>query len=195
MVGTFRRCAARRMISLTPPGTASPSIQIFKDEPEPCRAFDRGCFAPCKQYGPDSRGNDGSYSALAPSVSEARKRSLAAATALCATVEARAAAARVTLLASYSQPCNSSRCSMLRLSGTAAGSGIAVGPVRMPAARILVEERRVSPERRLAEISRLDAAVAAADVAMADVGRQAAAPAAAGSEIVDVHRAILQSDE
>ncbi|HEX6839625.1 MAG TPA: phosphoenolpyruvate--protein phosphotransferase [Polyangia bacterium] len=84
---------------------------------------------------------------------------------------------------------------MLRLSGTAAGSGIAVGPVRLPAARILVEERRVAPERRTAEISRLDSAVASADAAMAEVGRQVTAPAAVGSDIVDVHRAILQSDE
>ena len=84
---------------------------------------------------------------------------------------------------------------MLRLSGTAAGSGIAVGPVRLPAARILIEERRVAPARRSAEISRLDSAVAAADAAMAEVSRHVTAPAAAGTDIVDAHRAILQSEE
>jgi len=82
---------------------------------------------------------------------------------------------------------------MLRLSGTAAGSGIAIGPVRLPAAGILVEERHVAPDRRLAEVSRFDAAVAAADAAMAEVSRHATAPA--GADIVDAHRAILQSEE
>jgi phosphotransferase system enzyme I (PtsI) len=65
----------------------------------------------------------------------------------------------------------------------------------LPAARILVEERRIAPDRRSAEVSRLDSAVAAADAAMAEVSRHVTAPAAAGTDIVDAHRAILQSEE
>ena len=47
---------------------------------------------------------------------------------------------------------------MLRLAGTAAGNGIAVGPVRLPAARILVEERRMRPDRVVAELSAVSTA-------------------------------------
>jgi phosphotransferase system enzyme I (PtsI) len=82
---------------------------------------------------------------------------------------------------------------MLRLSGTASGSGIAVGPVRLPVGRILVEERHVEPDRRFAEISRFDTAIASADAAMEEVSRHVVATA--GAEIVDAHRAILQSEE
>ncbi|HEY1585433.1 MAG TPA: phosphoenolpyruvate--protein phosphotransferase, partial [Polyangia bacterium] len=63
----------------------------------------------------------------------------------------------------------------------------------MPAARILIEERHVAPDRRVAEISRFDSAVAAADAAMADVSRHVTEPA--GADIVDAHRAILHSEE
>ena len=83
---------------------------------------------------------------------------------------------------------------MLRLSGTAAGSGIAIGPVRLPIARILVEERHVAPGELRGELVRLETAVTSADAAMAEVGRFAP-PTADGEGIVDAHRAILNSEE
>src|SRR5689334_14346026 len=83
---------------------------------------------------------------------------------------------------------------MIRLGGSAAGGSITVGAVHLAAPRLLIEERYVAPARVAGEVGRFDAAVAAADAAMAEV----AAEGESSSEAVDViaaHRAILQSDE
>jgi len=58
---------------------------------------------------------------------------------------------------------------MIRLRGSAAGGGITTGPVHLAAPRLLVEERYVTPARVAGELGRFDAAVAAADAAMAEV--------------------------
>ena len=84
---------------------------------------------------------------------------------------------------------------MLRLCGTAAGSGIVVGPARLPVARLLVEERRVGADRLAGELARLESALARADEAMADVAQKTARGPAVASEIIDVHRAILHDEE
>ena len=83
---------------------------------------------------------------------------------------------------------------MIRLRGSAAGGGITTGPVHLAAPRLLVEERYVTPARVAGELGRFDAAVAAADAAMAEVAAHGES-ASTGAEVIAAHRAILQSDE
>src|SRR5581483_10351043 len=46
-----------------------------------------------------------------------------------------------------------------------------------------------------AELDRFDAAVVTTDSAMGEIGRRTQAPSEVGPELVDAHRAILNSDE
>ena len=84
---------------------------------------------------------------------------------------------------------------MLRLSGTVAGSGIAIGPARLLPPRIDIEERHIASNRLLAELDRFEHAVATTDARMAEVGHPTEAASEVGAELVGVHRSILRSDE
>jgi phosphoenolpyruvate-protein phosphotransferase (PTS system enzyme I) len=81
------------------------------------------------------------------------------------------------------------------LAGIGASSGIAIGPARLIAAPIAVEERRIGAEGIGAELERFEAAVATTDAAMQQIAQSSAAPREVGSDLVETHRAILRSDE
>jgi phosphotransferase system enzyme I (PtsI) len=81
------------------------------------------------------------------------------------------------------------------LVGIGTATGIAVGPARLLAARIVVGERRIAFDRVGAEVDRFRAAMSTTDAAMEQIGRASAAPRDVGADLVDVHRAILRSDE
>lgn len=83
---------------------------------------------------------------------------------------------------------------MRRLSGTGAGSGIAIGPARLLPPRIEIEERHIATDALRDELGRFDQAVATTDAAMAEIGKRTELPDV-GAELVGAHRAILRSDE
>lgn len=84
---------------------------------------------------------------------------------------------------------------MRHLSGTGAGSGIAIGVARPLPPRAHVEERHIPSAAIRAELGRLETAVASTDAAMAQVVQGSSAPSDVGAALVDTHRLILKSDE
>ncbi len=69
---------------------------------------------------------------------------------------------------------------------------MAVGVARLFPPRINIAERHVATDGLVAEVTRFEAAVEVTDATMADIGRGTEPP---GAEMVDMHRAILRSDE
>ena len=84
---------------------------------------------------------------------------------------------------------------MRSLIGTGTSRGIGIGPARLLPPPLHFEERRVASDRIAAEVERLDAAVASTDVAMQRIAQQSIAVPRDIGELVDAHRAILNSDE
>jgi phosphoenolpyruvate-protein phosphotransferase (PTS system enzyme I) len=81
------------------------------------------------------------------------------------------------------------------LSGIGAGNGIAIGAARLLPPRIAIEESRIATERIVSELKRFDAAITTTDAAMAEIAHHSSAPRNVGSDLVDTHRAMLNSDE
>jgi phosphotransferase system enzyme I (PtsI) len=84
---------------------------------------------------------------------------------------------------------------MRKLFGTGASSGIAVGPARLLPPPLHIEERRIDTDRVLDELQRFEDAIASTDSAMEQIGQATSAPSEVGTDLVDTHRAILNSDE
>jgi phosphotransferase system enzyme I (PtsI) len=83
-----------------------------------------------------------------------------------------------------------------RHAGTGASTGIAIGPARLLAPAVRVEERRIGADSIPAELARFEAAIATTDAAMEQIAQAAAqAPPEIGTDMVETHRAILRSDE
>jgi phosphotransferase system enzyme I (PtsI) len=84
--------------------------------------------------------------------------------------------------------------SMRRFEGIAAAGGIASGRVRILQPRLVIADRRIGPHQVAGELERLDSALEVADRQLQELGAQLVADRA-GSDLVDVHRLILRSDE
>lgn len=84
---------------------------------------------------------------------------------------------------------------MRSLSGSGASRGIGIGPARLLPPLLHVEERRVASDRIAAEVERFEAAIATTDVAMQRIAQESAAVPREVGELIDAHRAILNSDE
>lgn len=84
---------------------------------------------------------------------------------------------------------------MKHLCGIRASSGIAIGPAWRLRSRVQIEERSLDPAQIAAELARFEAAIVATDAAMAEIASTSLAPHDLGVELVDVHRALLHSDD
>ncbi|HSZ82710.1 MAG TPA: phosphoenolpyruvate--protein phosphotransferase [Polyangia bacterium] len=84
---------------------------------------------------------------------------------------------------------------MIRLQGTSAARGIAIGPAFLMDMRLVIAERRVLRNDREAEVARLESALLAAEAQLDLVQRKVDEAKGSGHEFIEAHRLILRSPE
>ena len=84
---------------------------------------------------------------------------------------------------------------MIRLQGTSAARGIAIGPAFLLDMRLVIAERRVLRNDREAEVARLETALSSAEAQLNLVRRKVDEAKGSGREFIEAHRLILRSPE
>jgi phosphotransferase system enzyme I (PtsI) len=85
---------------------------------------------------------------------------------------------------------------MLRLRGSGASRGLAIGPAYLSSIRVVIAERRILRNDRDAELARLQAAIGEADLQLDQLVRQLDGEhQGSGHEFIETHRVILRSPE